>query len=159
VNTITTWQRQAWYINLQMDPLYNPQRTYRIQTGREMSIEPYPNWQFVFVDNPDRKSGCGSVPTRTRTRSDGPELLLTPSTPTTLSLCTIRLLPSNHSSWSDIPSESYPMMLHTTNRTSFLTTTPPHPASQHLRPLPYHNKLYRHQLAAASASCNVSAFP
>jgi len=51
--------------------------THPIQTGREMSIEPYPNRQFGFIDNPDRQFGNGSVPTRTRTRSDGPEPLLT----------------------------------------------------------------------------------
>jgi len=60
-----------------MDPLYNPLGTRPIQTGREMSMEPYPNRQFGFIDNPDRQSGSGSVPTRTRTRSDGPDPLLT----------------------------------------------------------------------------------
>jgi len=55
---------------LQMDPL--ELRTRPIQTGREMSIEPYPNRQFRFIDNLDRQFGDGSVPTRTRTRSDGP---------------------------------------------------------------------------------------
>ena len=65
-----------------MDPLYNPLRTRPIQMGREMSIEPYPNRQFGFIDNPDRQSGTSSVWTwirtwtRTQTRSDGPEPLL-----------------------------------------------------------------------------------
>ena len=62
---------------LQMDQLEEPLRTRPIQTGREMSIEPYPNLQFGFVDNPDRQFGAGSVLTRTRTRTDGPEPLLT----------------------------------------------------------------------------------
>jgi len=60
-----------------MDPLYNPLGTRPIQTGREMSMELYPNRQFGFIDDPDRQSGSGSVPTRTRTRSDGPDPLLT----------------------------------------------------------------------------------
>jgi len=62
---------------LQMDPLDNPLSTRPIQTGREYSIEPYPNARFGFIDNPDRQFGAGSVLTRTRTRSDGPEPLLT----------------------------------------------------------------------------------
>ena len=60
-----------------MDPLYNPLRTRPIHTGREMSMEPYPNQQFGFIDNADHQSGTCSVPTRTRTRPDGPEPLLT----------------------------------------------------------------------------------
>jgi len=60
-----------------MNPLYNPLKTRPIQTGREMSMEPYPNRQFGFIDDPDRQSGSGSVPTRTWTRSDGPDQLLT----------------------------------------------------------------------------------
>jgi hypothetical protein len=62
-----------------MDPLYNPQGTRLIPIGREMSIEPYPNRQFGCIDDPDGQSGYGSVPTRTRTRSDGPDPLLTQS--------------------------------------------------------------------------------
>jgi len=62
---------------LQKHPLENRMRTHPIQMGSEMSIEPYPNWQFGYIDDPDRQSGSGSVPTRTRTRSDGSELLLT----------------------------------------------------------------------------------
>jgi len=54
-------------MNLQMDPLYNPLGTRPIQTGREMSMEPCPNRQFGFIDDPDRQSGSGSVPTHTRT--------------------------------------------------------------------------------------------
>jgi hypothetical protein len=81
-----------------------------------------------------------------------------PSTPTTLSLYTIPLPPSNHSPCSDVPSKSHPMILHTINTFLIITTTPHHPTSQHLRPLPYHTKLYRHHLAASSASPHVSAF-
>ena len=66
---------------------------------------------------------------------------------------------SNHSPCSDIPSESYPMILHTTPLFLIVTTTPYRPTSQHLRPLLYRTKLYRHHLAASSASSNVSAFP
>jgi len=68
-------------MNLQMDPLYNPLGTRPIQTGREMSMEPYPNRPFRFIDDPDCKSGSGSVPTCTRTRSDGPDPVLTLSKP------------------------------------------------------------------------------
>ena len=62
---------------LQIDPPEDPLKTHPIQTGREMSIQPYPNRQFWFIDDPDRQFGDGSVLTRTRTRSDGPEPLLT----------------------------------------------------------------------------------
>jgi len=62
---------------LQIDPLEDPLRTRPIQIGREMSIKPYPNWQFGFIDDPDRQSGDGAVSTQTRTWSDGPEPLLT----------------------------------------------------------------------------------
>jgi len=60
-----------------MNPLYNPLKTSPTQAGREMSMELYPNRHFGLSDNPDRQSGSGSVPTRTRTRSDGPDPLLT----------------------------------------------------------------------------------
>jgi hypothetical protein len=62
---------------LQMDPLEDTLRTRPIQMGWEMSIEPYPKRQFRNIDDPDRQFGDGSVLTRTLTRSDGPEPLLT----------------------------------------------------------------------------------
>ena len=62
---------------LQMDPLDNPRMTRPFQMGKMISIEPYPNGQFGFIDNPDRQFGGSSVPTRTQTRTDGPEPLLT----------------------------------------------------------------------------------
>jgi len=40
-------------------------------------MEPYPSRQFGFSDDPDHQFGNGSVWTRTRTRCDGPEPLLT----------------------------------------------------------------------------------
>jgi len=40
-------------------------------------MEPYPSGQFGFIDDPDRQFGNSSVSTRTRTRSDSPEPLLT----------------------------------------------------------------------------------
>jgi len=64
-------------MNLQMDLLYNPLRTRPIQTGRETSMEPYPNRQFGFINNPDRQSGSGLDPTHTQTRCGGPDPLLT----------------------------------------------------------------------------------
>ena len=60
-----------------MDPLCDPLTTRPIQTGWEICSEPYPNRQFGCVDNPDHQFGNSSVLTRTRTRSDGPEPLLT----------------------------------------------------------------------------------
>jgi hypothetical protein len=39
--------------------------------------------------------------------------------PTTLSVYTVRLPPSNHCSRSDVPSESHPMILHTTSKTLY----------------------------------------
>jgi len=50
--------------------------THPIQTGWEISIEPYPCGRFGSIDNPDRQFGNSSVPTQTKTRSDGPEPLL-----------------------------------------------------------------------------------
>ena len=60
-----------------MDPLCDPLTTRPIQTGWEFTMEPYPSGQFGFIDDPDRQFGNGSVWTRTRTQSDGPEPLLT----------------------------------------------------------------------------------
>jgi len=64
-------------MNLQMDLLYNRLGTRAIQTVREMSTVQYANCQFGYMDDPDRQSGSGSVPTRTRTRYDGPDPFLT----------------------------------------------------------------------------------
>ena len=60
-----------------MDPLCDPLTTRPIQTGWEFTMELYPSGQFGFIDDPDRQFGNGSVWTRTPTRSDGPEPLLT----------------------------------------------------------------------------------
>jgi len=60
-----------------MDPLRNPLTTRPIQTGWGFTMEPYPSGQFGLIDDPDRQFGNGSVWTRTRTRSDGLEPLLT----------------------------------------------------------------------------------
>jgi hypothetical protein len=64
-------------MNLWMDPLGDPLTTRPILTGWELTMEPYPSGQFGFIDDPDRQIGNGSVWTWTRTRSDGPEPLLT----------------------------------------------------------------------------------
>jgi len=40
-------------------------------------MEPYPSGQFGFIDHPDRHYGNCAVWTRTRTRIEGPEPLLT----------------------------------------------------------------------------------
>jgi len=79
-----------------------------------------------------------------------------PPTPKNLSLYTLRLPPSNHSSCSDVPSKYATMIRHTSTTTLFNTTTPHHPMSQHLKPLPYHNKLYRHPLTTSSHHSRIS---
>jgi len=60
-----------------MDPLCDPLTTRPIQMRWEFTMELYPGGQFRFIDDPDRQFGNGTVWTRTRTRSDGPEPLLT----------------------------------------------------------------------------------
>ena len=64
-------------MNLQMDPLGDSLTTRLFETGWECIIEPYPSWRFEFIDNMDRQFDNYLVWTRTRTWSDGPELLLT----------------------------------------------------------------------------------
>jgi len=61
---------------LQIDPLYNLQRTSPIQAGGEMSIASYANRQFGWIYDSNRQSGSGSVLTRTRTESDSSEPLV-----------------------------------------------------------------------------------
>jgi len=60
-----------------MDPLCDPLTTRPIQMRCEFTMELYPSGQFGFIDDPDRQFGNGTVWTRTWTRSDGPEPLLT----------------------------------------------------------------------------------
>jgi len=55
-----------------MDQLGDPLTTHLIQTGWELTLEPYPSQQFWFTDDPDRHLGNSSVWTRTQTQSDGP---------------------------------------------------------------------------------------
>jgi len=66
----------------------------------------------------------------------------------TASLYRIHLPPPSDSSCPNIPSEYHTMIFYTTNPILINTTMPHHPTSQHLRFLPYPNKLYRHHLAA-----------
>ena len=40
-------------------------------------MEPYPSWQFGYIDDLDPQFGNRLVWTRTQTQSDSPELLLT----------------------------------------------------------------------------------
>ena len=77
-------------------------------------------------------------------------------TPNNLSLYTLRLPPSNHPPCSDVSSKYSTMILHTISTTLINTTTTHHPTSQHLRPLPYHNKLYSHLSATPSHYSRVS---
>jgi hypothetical protein len=64
-------------MNLQMDQLDNTLTTRPIETGWETSLEAYLNCWFEAIDDLDRQFGHCSVPSRTLTRSDGPEPLLT----------------------------------------------------------------------------------
>jgi len=69
-----------------------------------------------------------------------------PPTPNNLSLSTLYVPPSNHSSCSDVPSE-YPIIIsHTIITTLINSTMPQHPTSQHLKPFHYHNNSYCHYL-------------
>ena len=85
-----------------------------------------------------------------------------PPIPNSLSSYPVCLSPSNHSSVFDVPSESFTMILHTTPHCLLNQTTPHHPMSQHLRPLPYHYKLYCHHYTTLPhfppMSPNISAF-
>jgi len=65
-------------MNLQMDPVGDLVTTRPLQTGGEIAIEPHPKWWFRFIDSQDRHFSNGAVPFRTRTLTDGPELLPTP---------------------------------------------------------------------------------
>ena len=60
-----------------MDPLGDPLTTHQIQTGWEFTMELYPSGQFGYMDDLDCQFGNGLDWTWTRTRSDGPEPLLT----------------------------------------------------------------------------------
>jgi len=55
-----------------MHPVDNPLTTHTIHTSWEISIESYPNWRFGCNDALDTPLGDGSVPTETRTQSNGP---------------------------------------------------------------------------------------
>jgi len=59
-----------------MDPLGQPLTTHPIQTNSEISIEPYQIWRIRSIANQDSQFAKGSDPTRSRTRTDGPEPLL-----------------------------------------------------------------------------------
>jgi len=60
-----------------MDPLGDPLTTRPIHMGWACTLELYPSRQFGFIDDLDRQFGNGLVWTRTQTRGDGPDPLLT----------------------------------------------------------------------------------
>jgi len=60
-----------------MDPLGNLLTTRLILTGWECTMELYPSVEFGLIDDLDHQFANASVWTWTRTRSDGPEPLLT----------------------------------------------------------------------------------
>jgi len=95
----------------------NPLLTGQIQACRELSIETYPNRQFRSIDDPDRQFGTGSVPTQTRTQSDGPEPLLT-----ILSLHNYHLQVNIHIHPSKLPRWQPPGASPTHSITAFLCT-------------------------------------
>jgi len=86
-----------------MDPLGDPLTTCPIQTAWEFTMKPYPSGQFGFIDDPDRQYGNSLVWTQTRTRSDGPEPLLT-----------LLMTSGTHQKWVWTPPD-----LISTDRTSF----------------------------------------
>ena len=73
-----------------------------------------------------------------------------PPRPNNRSLYTLRQPPSNHPPCSNVSSEYSTMILDTISTTLIDSTTPHHPTSQHLRPLPYYNKFYYHLSATPS---------
>jgi hypothetical protein len=64
-------------MNRHMDPLGDPLATRPMRMGWEFTIEQYPDWWFGFIDITGRQFVNSSILTRTQTRHDGPELLLT----------------------------------------------------------------------------------
>jgi len=60
-----------------MAPLGDMLTTRRIKTGWQFTVEPYQSRQFGFILDKDHQFGNSAIWTRTRTRSEGPELLLT----------------------------------------------------------------------------------
>jgi len=60
-----------------MDLLGNPLTTRPSQTARKYTVEPYPSWRVTYIHHRDCQFGNGLVSTRSRTRSDGPEPVLT----------------------------------------------------------------------------------
>jgi len=64
-------------MNLLMDPLSDLLTTRPIWMGWGIAIELYPSGQFGYTDGPDHHFRNGSVWTRTQTRTDCPEPLLT----------------------------------------------------------------------------------
>jgi len=76
-NTIIKQQNEELCMNLQTDTLDNPLITLWIGTGCEIYIELNLNWQFGWVDDTDLQFRANLFMTRTRTRSDGPEPLVT----------------------------------------------------------------------------------
>jgi hypothetical protein len=60
-----------------MDPLGDLLTTRPILPGWGFTMEPYPGGQFGCIDDPDRQFGNSWDGTRTQSRSDGPEPLLT----------------------------------------------------------------------------------
>ena len=107
-----------------MDPLGDPLTTRPIQTGWEFTMEPYPSRQFKFIDDPDRQFGNGSVWTRTRTQSDGPEPLLT----------LVKGMRNPRETWETLKPAWTPLDLISADRTSFASSVLADPRrTKHLR--------------------------
>ena len=73
-----------------MDLLGDQLTTRPIQTGWKFSMEAYPSGRCRFIDDPDRHFGNSSVWTRTQTRSDGPEPVLTLGSPSATTQISVR---------------------------------------------------------------------
>jgi len=76
-DTINKLRKRKPDLNQSTDQLGDPLTTRPILTGWEFTSEPYPSWQFGFMDNLDCQFGNSPDWTQTRTRSDGLEPLLT----------------------------------------------------------------------------------
>ena len=128
-----------------MDLLGDPLTTHPIQMGWEISIEPYPNWRFGWIDNADCQFVNYSVLTWTGTRSDCLEQLLTLTMPHWLTSQHLTPHP-NHTKLYRRPLSVIPHHPHTSWRCqhsvtplpfAFFRTSPPHISSSHPPPAPW----------------------
>jgi len=80
-------------------------------------------------------------------------------TPNNVALFKIRIQPWNHSSHSNIASEYFIIILHTTNSMRIKLTTPHHPTLHHLKPFPFDHRSYHHHCATILHYFGISQRP